>query len=58
MDPGRITVDFLIVLNMVLLSMVVIKCILAVLTVDTMLLIYLIIAWFVICIEKEGGVDM
>ena len=43
---------------MVLLSMIVIKCILAVLTVDTLLLIYLIIAWFVICIEKEGGVDM
>ena len=43
---------------MVLLSMIVIKCILAVLTVDTLLLIYLIIAWFVICIEKEDGVDM
>ena len=53
MDQGRIIVDFLIVLNMVLLSMIVIKCILAVLTVDTLLLIYLIIAWFVICIEKE-----
>ena len=38
-------VDFLIVLNMVLLSMIVIKCILAVLTIDVMLLIYLIIAW-------------
>ena len=58
MDPGRVIVDFLIVLNMVLLSMTVIKCILAVLTIDVMLLIYLIIAWFVICIEKEDGVDM
>ena len=51
-------VDFLIVLNMVLLSMTVIKCILAILTIDVMLLIYLIFAWFVICIEKEDGVDM
>ena len=58
MDQGRVIVDFLIVLNMVLLSMIVIKCILAVLTIDAMLLIYLIIAWFEICIEKEDGVDM
>ena len=58
MDQGRIIVDFLIVLNMALLSMTVIKCILAVLTIDALLLIYLIVAWFVICIEKEGGVDM
>ena len=33
-------VDFLIVLNMVLLTMVVIKCILAILTIDVMLLLY------------------
>ena len=57
MDQGRVIVDFLIVLNMVLLSMIVIKCILAILTIDVMLLIYLIIAWFEICI-KEDGVDM
>ena len=44
MDPGRVIVDFLIVLKMILLSMTVIKCILAVLTIDVMLLIYLIIA--------------
>ena len=58
MDQGRVIVDFLIVLNMVLLSMIVIKCILAVLTIDVMLLIYLITAWFVICLEKEDGVDV
>ena len=34
-------VDFLIVLNMVLLTLIVIKCILAILTIDVMLLIYL-----------------
>ena len=50
--------DFLIVLNMVLLTMVVIKCILAILTIDVMLLLCLIIAWFVICIKEENGVDM
>ena len=58
MYQGRVIVDFLIVLNMVLLSMIIIKCILAILTIDVMLLIYLIIAWFVICIEKEDGVDI
>ena len=58
MDQGRVMVDFLIVLNMVLLTMVVIKCILAILTTDVMLLLYLIIAWFVICIKEENGVDM
>ena len=51
-------VDFLIVLNMVLLTMVVIKCILTILTIDVMLLIYLITAWFVVCIKEENGVDM
>ena len=51
-------VDFLRVLNMVLLTMVVIKCILTILTIDVMLLLYLIIAWFVICIKEENGVDM
>ena len=51
-------VDFLTILNMVLLTMIVIKCILAILTIDVMLLIYLIVAWFVICIKEENGVDM
>ena len=51
-------VGFLTILNIVLLSMVVIKCILAVLTIDVMLLLYLIIAWFVICIKEENGIDM
>ena len=58
MDQGRVIVDFLIKLNMVLLTMVVIKCILAILTIDVMLLLYLIIAWFVICIKEKNGVDM
>ena len=58
MDQGRVIVDFLIVLNMVLLTMVVIKCILAILTIDVMLLLYLITAWFIICIKEENGVDM
>ena len=51
-------VDFLIVLNMVLLTMVVLKCILAILTIDVMLLLYLITAWYIICIKEEIGVDM
>ena len=50
--------DFLIVLNMALLTMIVIKCILAILTIDVMLLLYLITAWYVICIKEENGVDM
>ena len=58
MDQGRVLVDFLVVLNMVLLTMVVIKCILAILTIDVMLLLYLITAWYVICIKEEIGVDM
>ena len=58
MDQGRVIVDSLIVLNMVLLTMVVIKCILAILTIDVMLLLYLITAWYVICIKEEIGVDM
>ena len=45
--------DFLIVLNMVLLTMVVIKCILAILTIDVMLLIYLLASWYVVCIKEE-----
>ena len=40
MDQERVIVDFLIVLNMVLLTLVVIKCILTVLTIDVMLLMY------------------
>ena len=45
MDQGRVIVDFLIVLNMVLLTVVVIKCILAILTIDVMLMIYLLASW-------------
>ena len=50
-------VDFLIVLNMVLLTIVIIKCILAVLTIDMMLLIYLLASWYVVCI-KGDDLDM
>ena len=57
MEQGRIIVDFLTVLNMALLSMIVIKSILAVLTMDAVLLIYLIIAWFVVCIKEEADTD-
>ena len=58
MDPGRVIVDFLIVLNMVLLTLVGIKCILAILTIDVLLLIYLLTSWYVVCIKEEDGVDM
>ena len=51
-------VDFLIVRNMVLLTLIVIKCILAVLTIDVMLLIYLLASWYVVCIKEGDGLDM
>ena len=58
MDQGRVIVDFLIVLNMVLLTTIVIKCILAVLTIDVMLLIFLLASWYVVCMEEGNGLDM
>ena len=58
MDQGRVIVDFLIVLNMVLLTIIVIKCILAVLTIDVMLLIYLLTSWYVVCIKEGNDLDM
>ena len=51
-------VDFLIVLNMVLLTIVVIKCILTILTIDVMLIIYLLASWYVVCIKEEDDLDM
>ena len=51
-------VDFLIALNMVLLTLIVIKCILAILTIDVMLLIYLLTSWYVVCIKEENDLDM
>ena len=51
-------VDFLIVLNMVLLTIVVMKCILAILTIDVMLMIYLLASWYVVCMKEEDGLDM
>ena len=56
MDQGRVIVDFLIVLNMVLFTLIVIKCILAILTIDVMLLVYLLASWYVVCIK--GGDDL
>ena len=53
MDQGRVIVDFLIIWNMVLLSLIVIKCILAVLTIDVMLLMYLIASWYIVCIKED-----
>ena len=58
MDQGRVIVDFLIVWNMVLLTIIVIKCILAVLTIDVMLLIYLLISWYVVCMKEGNDLNM
>ena len=58
MDQGRVIVDFLIVLNMVLLTIIVIKCILAVLTIDVMLLMFLLASWYVVCMKEENDLDM
>ena len=51
-------VDFLIVLNMVLFTLIVIKCILAILTIDVMLLIYLLAFWYIVCIKEGNDLDM
>ena len=58
MDQGRVIVDFFIVWNMVLLTIVVIKCILAVLTIDVMLLVYLLISWYIVCIKEGNDLNM
>ena len=58
MDQGRVIVDFLIVLNIVLLTIIVIKCILAVLTIDVMLLKYLLASWYIVCIKEGNDLDM
>ena len=58
MDQGRVIVDFLVVLNMVLLTLIVIKCILTMLAIDVMLLIYLLASWYVVCIKEEDELDM
>ena len=51
-------VDFLIVLKMVLFTLIVIKCILAILTIDVMLLIYLLTSWYIVCIKEGDDLDM
>ena len=58
MDQGRVIVDFLIVLNMVLLTLIIIKCILAVLTIDVMLLIYLLASWYIVCMKEGNDIEM
>ena len=58
MDYRRVVIDLLIVLNIIMLSMVVLKCILTVLTIDVLLLLYLIFSWYVICIVKDNETDM
>ena len=58
MDQGRVIVDFFKVWNMVLLTIVVIKCILAVLTIDVMLLVYLLISWYIVCIKEGNDLNM
>ena len=58
MDQGRVIVEFSMILNMVLLTLIVIKCILAVLTIDVMLLIYLLASWYVVCIKEGDDLDM
>ena len=58
MDQGRVIVDFLIVWNMVLLTIIVIKCILAILTIDVILLMYLLISWYIVCIEEGNDLNM
>ena len=58
MDQGRVIVDFFIVWNMVLLTIVVIKCILAVLTIDVMLLVYLLISWYIVCVKEGNDLNM
>ena len=58
MDQGRVIVDLLIVLNMVLLTLIVIKCILAVLTIDVMLLVYLLASWYIVCIKEGDDLNM
>ena len=58
MDHGGVIVDFLVVWNMVLLTIIIIKCILAVLTIDVILLIYLLISWYIVCIEEGNNLNM
>ena len=40
------------------ITIIVIKCILAVLTIDVMLLIYLLASWYVVCIKEGNDLDM
>ena len=58
MDQEGVIVDFLIVLNMVLFTLIVIKCILAILTIDVMLLIYLLASWYIVCMKEGNDLDM
>ena len=58
MDEGGVIVELLIALDMVLLTLIVIKCILTVLTLDALLLLHLLVSWYVICIKEGDDLDM
>ena len=45
--------ELLVALDVALLAMIILKCILAVLTIDALLLIYLIASWYIICVKDE-----
>ena len=53
MDQSGFLVDLLVALDVALLAMIILKCILAVLTIDALLLIYLIVAWYIICVKDD-----
>ena len=46
-------IELLVALDIALLAMIILKCILAALTIDALLLIYLIISWYMICVRDE-----
>ena len=53
MDQTGFLVELLVALDVALLAMIILKCILAVLTIDALLLIYLIAAWYIICVRDD-----
>ena len=53
MDKAGFLVELLVALDIALLAMIILKCILAVLTIDALLLIYLIASWYIICIGDD-----
>ena len=53
MDQTGFLVELLVALDVALLAMIILKCILAVLTIDALLLIYLIASWYIICVRDD-----